>query len=1524
MNRRVVWGVLCAALTWMGCGGSTESPEPGAEDALATAEQELFCGEGDAVASGSTRLVDSTCAGPWQYELQCYKANTTASCAVDYYGTSACCRVPENGMEYRANRQFSGGNICTTRRITVCDEFGQHCTYDWVTDCQTPCSTSANRYITNNIPAEYRTGVSGRVDYADEDTCTYTILNHPVYFKKIAASCTTGSWDYGQCQDTTKPTYKSCRSPNHGVATDCAYPKYYTQPGRTLDGAHADAQPVFAQTQANTLAAVPELRYNLQHYKTQPVCTTTETMALGAVDGTLGEAAAKYTKLRSWYTAADSIPTTAVPTGIPDRAGFKSQLVKRMKQVYELRASRLSVDDQQHAISLYTSAPNDTPSCGNTWAPQGTSCNTSLDASLKMCNRMTEAHPTNLNELIVNACANLAQQVGGLPAGCTGTTWYRDELRRINLALLNRNMTNLSGTLGSQARVDHLRYKLSYIDQWYTKGRDYLYPAGLPDAKLQADASALLKTLWNTAYLDANRQGSVSSDAQAEAVRKKVLSDGLVADRQMLTAAFTPLPGGAMPMTHAPLLMVMGDSLRGVEERLKDVSQLHDLGCRFKTCTGAASATSQLWSLMANLDDAATLNTLKDSATLVDAKWRLPYTPAGETTVSLAPFTQLAANHSAFQSAVKDALGLPSSTPYTRELLAEASVDQLSQSAQGVASLLKDAKVRVASYATNGLFSPSDRQLLNVGLDRAKQAQIVADVDTTLQSLDQAILSYEGQRQTLVNALLAQMQSQQAQDGAVGRMEVLHGQMADLSLDLNGLRISHAVDEARYGDFMKGFEALVPAIQASGQQMVKNEQTLNLDALSDTRYVSGDDVRNMRVLENGTPFTRVLAAGETLNVEVSGQWAPTCALTHVPLPGGKPLALSNSGGPILTGPEGYSFNETSSSYEASSNQTVTSSGKYENWSWGAKLCAGLNLNVPIVKQLFSFTASLTGCVGYDAGRTWSQTRSETNSDGKETRSSFSMARGVRSDRAPFPDQPVGALLLVQMPPDQSGVEYSARADALSVQVVQAPYTSILADKPSKFYLVVNDLVGCSGISSQALSARVVHMQPKAAAARDLAKAMLVTQTALRPSIEAYVAQGRMLPSQATHLRNTAYQKLYETCADPTRTDPENPAVTLPPCQDLSYYPESLHNLFETWISKEIVDAEREVELVQIERQIRALVLEANMLAKDYEHTQAQARMLALAPAWALRNLDGKQLRRDLALLEQLMADRLSPVIDLLHPETLAQLTLAEKEELNDLTELDPLSTTVGMVEMAREAQQAADAVRDRLVTVRTGAPAPTLEDVFVSIPRPDKVVNTNWSKVDLEVSQSVWSNLLAGKDVSITLHPKYFYLKGQEHLSCSQTSPIIRTMGLYVATTRAFPVTQYSAGLVVSPEMRFPAVSGMHEYDFINPNYLAPATDTLLGPSGNALSLLQSYWNLPSHDFATGLSPFTTFHVSPSGLRSAYPNVPHPDPVRAAAGETVINPANPLASADELIIGLRLEPKLVGPNATLPGVPQCQ
>ncbi|MFP2959102.1 hypothetical protein ACLEPN_14970 [Myxococcus sp. 1LA] len=1258
--------------------------------------------------------------------------------------------------------------------------------------------------------------------------------------------------------------------------------------------------------------------------------------------GTAAEVQAKYEALKLWHDKVDSLPEASPPYGVASRAGLKSQLVKRMKQLFELRTGLLSKSSQEHAMALYRQMPNDYPACGSVWTPQGASCGAELDASLSMCQRLMDASlltgAGNVTASVLKECASLAGQVGVLSSSCVSAEHYVNELRRINMDLLMRNMSVMPGLLGTQARVDALRDKLSYIDQWYAQGRAHLYASGLPHASLQADTSALLKAFWNGAYLDVQRQSAPSGcttsssscftdAAVAEAFRKKVLSDGLVADRQVLTAAFTRLPeGNTLPMTHAPLLMVMGDALRGLDERLKDVSRLHDLACRFKTCVSTPSRTSQLWALLANMDDGAELASLKSSATLVNAAWR--ETGDGSGNIIPGPFSAMSENHIAFQLAVKDALGLPSSAPYSGGLLTRASNEELSHSAPVLAALLRDAKTRVASYAVSGLFSPVNRRSLTTGLDRAKQDAIGALVGGRIQQLDDEIASYQSNRLTLVNGLLAQMNNQQSQDGVIDRLLVLTKQMEELSKDLYGVRTSRAVDEARYGEFMKGFEALVPAIQSSGQQMVKSEVSLSVSAAADTRHVinGGDDVRNMRVLQGGNPFFVTAVEGETLSVEVSGQWAPTCALSQVLLPSGQPLVVNDTSGPIMTGPEGYSTVLADSVYKAASNTTVTSNGQFENWNRNVSACAGLGLEIPIVKDVFKFTASLTGCAQYEVGTTWSRTHSDSTADGRETRSTYSFSRGIRSAHAPFPDQPVGALLLVQMPPDQAGgIEHTARGDAYTVRVVQAPYTSVFVEKPSKFYLVVNDVVGCPGISSTPLSLRVVQMQSKAAASRDMAKAMLATQTALQPQAEAYVAQGRLLANQAAHLRNSAYQKLFEACSV-GREDPESPGVMLPPCQDLNYYPESLRNLFETWISKEIVGVEREVELVQLERRMRSLLLEVSSIERDFENTEENARMLALVPAWTLRNLDGRQLRIKLNDLDQLMGDVLAPVLDVLYPEVLEALTAHEWSELDDLTDLDPLSTEVDMPAMALEAKQAAQAVTNRWHTERSLKPVPSLYEVFISIPRPDWQMSTTWTQVGTDEAQRIWNNILAGRDFTLDVKPEHIYQRGQLYIDCVNPAPVIDAMGMYMIDGMSGAVTHppYGVSTHFLPRMLFPTTRGVLEYDFADNAYLAPGIVAHFGPDVLMYEKMHGELSSSAAFPGRGVSLFSTIHLNLMGMRNAYPNVPHPDPQRAANGEEVISPLNPLASTSELIIALRLEAKSDASDPRLPGVPQCE
>ena len=95
-----------------------------------------------------------------------------------------------------------------------------------------------------------------------------------------------------------------------------------------------------------------------------------------------------------------------------------------------------------------------------------------------------------------------------------------------------------------------------------------------------------------------------------------------------------------------------------------------------------------------------------------------------------------------------------------------------------------------------------------------------------------------------------------------------------------------------------------------------------------------------------------------------------------------------------------------------------------------------------------------------------------------------------------------------------------------------------------------------------------------------------------------------MPDQPTQWRNAALNEIYLRCR----------------CTTLNGYPDSLKNLFNTFVDKQIVAMERAVQVANISRQLKTLLIDLQTLSADELTAGAQGRLLSLAPAWALQNL----------------------------------------------------------------------------------------------------------------------------------------------------------------------------------------------------------------------------------------------------------------------------------------------------------------
>lgn len=1108
--------------------------------------------------------------------------------------------------------------------------------------------------------------------------------------------------------------------------------------------------------------------------------------------------------------------------------------------------------------------------------------------TLALCQRLLDSHTSaTAASSLLDTCTAAATGIEQLTTAGLDTQAYWTAYDNIMSQLLLKGLPGMTTTLGSSGRVGELRQKLLAIQRWYGAARAHLSTTTRPSPELMAQASQVMKAFWTGAWLKDELGLTATTNAQAETVRAKLLSDGFIADRQVLLAAFGE--GGTPPLTGAPLLFLLDDSLRGLNERMLDVSRLHDMGCRFVSCTTRSTVTSQLWNVLAHLNDPATFSTYVTAAVNVSTEWN---------TV----FSQMNSGHGAFRSAVEDALGLTAGSYDKNDLFTR----PVSGPAMSLTAMLREAQARATGYAVNGLFTAEDESTVKVGLDLQKQSAVLTELNKIIGQLDNNISSYNSNRVTLVQGLLAQLQNQGSLTNLDTRSLQLDAQLKALNKDINGLRVSQAVEEARLGDFMDGFEALYPAIAQTGQAMLKTEEGLTVPNRGRGGPMDNDVSAMAALRSNGSTLQLQPTVGSQLVVQVGGRWSPTCALGLTAGPNGNLVRVQTSSQtplPIMTGPEGFTVTASAGNYTASANDTVNSQGNFSNATNSDSFCAGFNPSIPIIGGI----GGVNSCMTSETGTTWTRTWNQTSSTGNETRSTFSVARGVRSLLAPFPDEPVGSLLLVEMVHGATD-----RANVRSVRVLQSPSTSVLVTAASDYYVVVNDApivantptAACiNWVGNSQLDVRIAQLSPQSNEAVLLTSKLVTGLEKLKQDAKLYAAQGRLLPGQMSSLRAKAFSDIYQSCG----------------CTSLSAYPESLSSLFSTFVEKALVDVEREVELINLERQLRQVALEIQALEDERANAQTQSRLLALMPAWALRNLEGTALRVQLEALEVVMSQWLAPTVRILYPETLVSFSNTELASINALTAIDPTSTSTDLSALAQTAKAAAQAVETHLSALRVAGPGTQVLDVIVSVPRQDKTPVTVYRKLEAGAAKQIWDDILANRNPTVTLTPEHFYRKGGgvNQLPCNMMTPIIRSMTLYgvLPPNNSAPAANTTTSLTRT--MGFPTTSDLFRYDFADDTYLGPPVKVNFGTTQD-LALLPPAspldFYLTNSSIATGLSPFTSYHVNLEGLAVTYP----------PAAPNLISPTNPVAKSSELLMVFRVEVKPKASGAVPNGVMSCQ
>lgn len=1225
-----------------------------------------------------------------------------------------------------------------------------------------------------------------------------------------------------------------------------------------------------------------------------PTCLTCEQLPMGTADG-LTEAQRvqqvrdKYDCLRAGYTAAPTLPIAPV-----DRAQVQEQAVRNLKLLFELQGHRLlQISDAWDFIrGLYQDFPAIRYDCGpevRFTPPEVPPSCTGLgpvNGLLDMCARLTADNvPFQLvnNTSVYNECMNLfVTRIQAISSDCQATA-YRDAYAKISGTVVAKSMEDLSPDIpGYTFPIDALQVRLHRIDDWYGRVRDNIYTGADPDAKLWSDTEIALSGFWSRI----NTGGFVQPDGSPTTL--DVFNKGLDMDWAVLTAALTNR-GSDLPLLRAPLVTVLGESLKNLVDRLRDNVIAHDLGCRFLDCSNGRFNTevSELYRLLAAIPVDTDLN---QELSRVTALTSSPY-PGHSRWKST--FDNLYSRHQKFRAAVSDITG----TAYNPDDVSNANSPR--PPLELLAKLIREAQLKARNYRNFGRFDGTDINVVRSGLAEAQATRINDQVARKVRDLRDRVRDFNDNRNAYVRNLLAELQRQREQDNIMNNAIVKAQRFDNLSQDLAGLRNYAALEEAHFSDLATAVNQVVDQLPDDYLVQLRSYAPFAVSAMN-ARYdgIRSNDVRADALIRFQPPYSEVFPwtigaqKGDILNIETRGQWAPTCALkgSDITAPFDRDgLGVDVTG--ALTGPEGWVLVQQGSRYRAAANVTSSSSSSSSAACGGISVAGGIIGG--IIGAIFGggqegaqIGASVAGgvCRAID-GFTGTQSSEETR-DGREQRTSAAFTTGLRLENTPYKNLPAGGLLLVQMP--RHGSEDPSEFDirrALDIHILQSPMSSIVVVADADIYLVTNDRL-CGDSPTNELTVTVRVLEPARALSRALGEAMANVYAQMRQDTETYSQAGRVLQQDLIARREMATQFLRQACGQ---------------C-DLSRYPESLIGFWNAYVSKELARLERKVEMRAIERELNLQVLEMRAIQHDVEASRRLAYFEQVMTGWSLKNLDGDRLRREIQDLASTVIEYLHPIINIKWPEASDRLLSSDRTLLENLGKGDWAGSIVDL------GNREIDAVNQILTRLNDARDVRQISTSLTAVSFPRVGLSSSFLGVhvaDPARVQAMWIGLNATNRFTLSIKPEdlYSYSGGAYTLLCSAEAPIIRAMSLIAlrdvpnAIHDHWDTIPWTVRTDPGPSLRFVTRVGTGPKDYALADQLEWSSGVRMlsaGYSADYAAETLFYQRAAGLEVGMGLSAFTAFQVDATAI----------DDHARQSGYS-----NPLKDADEILLLFQVEKK---------------
>lgn len=1120
------------------------------------------------------------------------------------------------------------------------------------------------------------------------------------------------------------------------------------------------------------------------------------------------------------------------------------------------------------------------PQCGNPWFPpvDDASCAGAREtnALLDMCRRFASNGASETYAAFISRCHDVLPRIAALTE-CNATD--RTSQWKAYDEFVHAPLEAYVGPTEAQPQSHQpaLRDRLALIDTYHHQNQTHRdqHPddTGTP---LPDRTRRLVTQVWHFLY-----EGSELPTPDSEATQAAFSEASLNVDLAMLEAAFPDKSSNLEPpMTSAALLMVVGDSLKGMTDRLGYAEQLHDYPCMFRDCAAGARRTpiSQTWKLLDGLRNQQRLNAAMADITNVPAAWAQR-------------FTAIQHHYPTLRGAVAQSLGRPEEG---LETLLQLSSEQLPDLAVELTRTLHLADGRHASYLRSGRFDNSTGKVLWTGISPSQQSTIEANVYGLNHTLGQTIADFDNHRATYVIRLLGIKDNQGHQNELDTRTALLMDRWSALSEDLAGLQrgieLSTFHRDELFNRFIKRVEDTTDPTERIPVGPGRAALSVPASATSWTQEAAtpSDPLSSLAATTATGPWSLDAASGDLIQITFSqNQWSATCAAQRLQRNGLQselPMADSTAfippnGTPF--GPEGILLTQSGSGYQVTSNTRAFETGQHASADFSASICAGIQIDAGATTLIGGSKTyvNMEGCLKAQSGASSSNKRSEQVTGGEELRLSAQYMTGLRLQGVPFPRLPVGSLLLVEAP-----LNATSRRDITDVHVLRSGTNMVFTSKPSRLFLVVNDRAStpkdpCDTSQGGALSFAVEHartltegsdptsgspLAPGSAVAQ-FGAALVSASSSVASNGAPYLNQGTITTTELGVLRSLAINSLQ----DELGTTP------------ISAFPESLVATFLESVDLELAQLERRARVRAVEREMGAIILELRGAKSQLEHIKETAPLLSLLATWQLRNLEGVKLEGATRDLIRASREYLYPSMRILYPRALLNLQ-NDPDATDAMNRIQTASWEDAGLEMARQAHRLIGRVKvvlDAEKLAYNSLPPDRFTVAAISFPRPGVYPwqqgpfdppspETPWSTADAERAEKVWTALEQGDWAVFDVRPEdlYAFTGGPGRFVCSYVTPVIRSVGIHFAYrgTKNLNILEYQLPLSVGRQLAYTTASGLETYEQRNDDWLSGGIHVTFGNDDEAIQHFRTF-NAGFRDGA-GLTPFGRFKINSTAI----------------------------------------------------------